>query len=74
MDHGVFPLCHFTALATGTNVARSILPVIHSERLEFVATTRFFERITRKTVLSSLIIILRRSSKHKLRAHPQLRS
>lgn len=37
-----------TALATGTQRCTQYLAVIHSERLEFVATTRFFERITRK--------------------------
>lgn len=37
-----------TALATGIQRCTQYLAVIHSERLELVATTRFFERITRK--------------------------
>lgn len=37
-----------TALATGIQRCTQYLAVIHSERLEFVATTRFFERITHK--------------------------
>ncbi|WP_313060266.1 ABC transporter ATP-binding protein [Agrobacterium cavarae] len=37
-----------TALATGIQRCSQYLAVIHSERLELVATTRFFERITRK--------------------------
>lgn len=37
-----------TALATGIQRSTQYLAVIHSERLEYVATTRFFERVTRK--------------------------
>ncbi|WHA40273.1 ABC transporter ATP-binding protein [Agrobacterium larrymoorei] len=36
------------ALSTGIQRSTQYLAVIHSERLEYVATTRFFERITRK--------------------------
>lgn len=37
-----------TALATGIQRSTQYMSVIHSERLEYVATTRFFERIVHK--------------------------